>query len=102
MTSFLHDVVLRHAASLPDATAILCGDRRWSYRELAARTAELAGALRRAGAGLDDLILLLVETSPEAIALMTACSVVGAVFTVFSPSQPAARIDSIAAELAPT
>jgi amino acid adenylation domain-containing protein len=101
MTRFLHDVLLRHAARLPDATAIVHRDRRWTYRELAARIDALAGELRRAGAGLDDRILIATDTTPEAIALVAACSVVGAVFTVVSPAQPAARILGVAAELAP-
>ncbi len=99
---FLHEVILRHTVTLPDVVAILHGERRWSYRELRARTEELAAELRRAGAGLEDRILIVAETTPDAIALMTACSVVGAVFTVISPTQPAARIQSIAGELAPT
>jgi amino acid adenylation domain-containing protein len=101
MRSF-HDVILHKAALQPDAAAILQGQRRWSYRELRERVDRLAGELRRAGAGLEDRILILAETTPEAIALVTACSVVGAVFTVISPAQPAARIQSIAAELTPT
>lgn len=49
-------------------TALLCGDERLDYAELAARVMRAAGALRVLGAGPGDRVLFLMRDTPEFVA----------------------------------
>ena len=51
---------LRYAEQqFPRKTAVVCGDRRFSYVELAERSSRLAGALRNAGVKAGDRVAFL-------------------------------------------
>jgi propionyl-CoA synthetase len=71
--------------------------RRYTYRELQARVAELAGALRRLGVERGDRVLLYVPMIPEAVMAMLACARLGAIHSVvfggFGSRELGARID---------
>jgi acetyl-CoA synthetase len=71
-------------AADPRALALLelarDGSRReWSYREVAERSARLAGALRRAGIDRGDVVMTLIGNRPEWALTMMACFRIGAV-----------------------
>jgi fatty-acyl-CoA synthase len=57
---FLH----RAAYIYPDKTAVVSGDRRYSYRQLAERSWRLAGALRSAGLRKEERVATLLFNSP--------------------------------------
>jgi len=57
---FLH----RAAYIYPDKTAVVSGQRRYSYRQLAERSWRLANALRSAGMRKDDRVATLLFNSP--------------------------------------
>ena len=57
---FLH----RAASIYPDRTAVVHGERRYSYRQLAERSWRLANALRSAGMGKGDRVATLLVNSP--------------------------------------
>jgi fatty-acyl-CoA synthase len=57
---FLH----RAAYIYPDKTAVVHGERRYSYRQLAERSWRLANALRSAGLGKGDRVATLLVNSP--------------------------------------
>jgi fatty-acyl-CoA synthase len=57
---FLH----RAAYTYPDKTAVVHGERRYSYRQLAERSWQLAGALRSAGLTKGDRVAALLVNSP--------------------------------------
>lgn len=66
------------------------GDRRcWSYAELDAETAKLAGALRSLGLGRGDVIALYMPMLPEIVAAYFAIAKIGAIamplFSGFGP-----------------
>ena len=56
---FLH----RAAYLYPDKTAVVDGERRYSYRQLAERSWRLANALRRSGLGKGDRVATLLFNS---------------------------------------
>ncbi|GAA4665159.1 (2,3-dihydroxybenzoyl)adenylate synthase [Gordonia humi] len=60
-------------------TAVVDGDRRLTYRELAARTVELAHGLRGLGIGAGDAVLLQLPNSAEFIVSWFALQRLGAV-----------------------
>ena len=70
---------------------------RMTYAELRDATARLAGALRDAGVGTGDRVLIYMPMIPEAAVAMLACARIGAVHSVvfggFAASELAVRID---------
>jgi malonyl-CoA/methylmalonyl-CoA synthetase len=80
MTNHLFDAML--AGRLTDERPFLklADGRIWSYAEILALTGRMANALRDLGARRDDRVAVLVEKSPEALALYFACLRAGIVF----------------------
>ncbi len=70
---------------------------RLSYAELLEDVAQLAGALRDAGIGLGDRVLIYMPMIPEAATAMLACARIGAIHSVvfggFAAAELAVRID---------
>ncbi|OUE36871.1 acetate--CoA ligase [Billgrantia desiderata SP1] len=92
----------RHLEKRGDQTAIIWeGDdpkdsKHVSYRELHAKTCQLANALKELGIGKGDVVTLYMPMIPEAAVAMLACARIGAVHSVvfggFSPDALAQRI----------
>ncbi|MCE8020311.1 acetate--CoA ligase [Halomonas sp. MCCC 1A11036] len=92
----------RHLAARGDQTAIIWeGDdpkdsKHVSYRELHAKTCQLANALKELGIRKGDVVTLYMPMIPEAAVAMLACARIGAVHSVvfggFSPDALAQRI----------
>jgi acyl-coenzyme A synthetase/AMP-(fatty) acid ligase len=79
--NFARDVLERLPA---DHTALIelarDGSRRsWTFAEVAARSASLAGSLRARGVGRGDVVMTLIGNRPEWVLAMCACFRVGAV-----------------------
>ncbi|MFF0304504.1 amino acid adenylation domain-containing protein [Streptomyces sp. NPDC004562] len=66
-----------------------------SYRVLARRVDAYAEGLAAGGVGIGDRVVVASQTSASAIAVMLACSRVGAVFVPVDPDIPALRLDAI-------
>ncbi len=92
----------RHLDARGDQTAIIWeGDdpkdsKHVTYRELHAKTCQLANALKELGIGKGDVVTLYMPMIPEAAVAMLACARIGAVHSVvfggFSPDALAQRI----------
>ena len=55
----------RSAMVYPDKTAVVHGERRFTYAELYARCRRLAGALAGRGVGIGDTVSLMAPNVPE-------------------------------------
>jgi propionyl-CoA synthetase len=68
-----------------------------TYKELQARVASLAGALRAKGVGKGDRVIIYMPMIPEALEAMLACARLGAIHSVvfggFAAKELAVRID---------
>ena len=95
----LHEVFEAQAATTPDATAIVCGDVRWTYAELDRATNSLARRLRALGAGPGQFVAIYFERSELPIIAILACHKSGAAYVPIDPTYPGERIQHIAAEL---
>src|SRR5574337_199853 len=69
----------RRARLTPDATAIVFGDRRFSYRELDDRVTRLAHALRELGVGPGDRVALLSVNHPAYLEALFAAGLLNAI-----------------------
>lgn len=77
----------------PDKIALIAGERRVTYRELAAQAARLARQLRLRGIARGDRVVVLLENSPETVIAIFAVLQAGAVFSVVNPGT---KLDKLA------
>ena len=91
----LQDYLVRQAEGRPDATALVMGDERVSYRELEARSNQLARQLRASGCEPGDRICLFLPKTPDAILAMVSVLKAGCVYVPIDLESPALRISKI-------
>src|SRR4051812_41013076 len=74
----------RSAAIYPDKTAVIDGERRFTYRELYARCRRFADALRRRGIGRGDTVAVLAPNVPALLEAHFAVPMAGAVLNALN------------------
>lgn len=80
------------ASRFPDKTAIVCGEARPSYAELADRAAGLARELKRRGLRRGDRVVLFLHNSVDAVAGVFGVLAAGGVFSVINPGTKADKL----------
>jgi acyl-CoA synthetase (AMP-forming)/AMP-acid ligase II len=88
---FLH----RAAYLYPDKTAVVYGERRYSYRQLAERSWRLANALRSAGLGKGDRVATLLFNSPAMLEAHFAVPAAGGILVTVNHRLASAEIGYI-------
>ncbi|MFP4446029.1 MAG: class I adenylate-forming enzyme family protein [Desulfosudaceae bacterium] len=68
-----------HARNNADGEAVVYGDKRVTWREMAVRACKLANALRRTGINKDDKVAFMFYNCPEFIEINYAIQVAGAI-----------------------
>ncbi|HEX2268423.1 MAG TPA: amino acid adenylation domain-containing protein, partial [Pyrinomonadaceae bacterium] len=91
-TRCIHELFEQQVELTPDATAVVFGAERLSYRELNERANQCAHRLRSLGAGPEKLIGIAVERSPEMIAGVLGILKAGAAYVPLSPYTPPERL----------
>ncbi len=76
----------RSAARLPDKIALVCGNRRLTYRDVDAECNRLARVLRDRGVQRGDRVALYLDNSVEAVVCVFAVWKAGAVLMPVNPS----------------
>ncbi|WP_344097942.1 amino acid adenylation domain-containing protein, partial [Streptomyces stramineus] len=88
----LHEAVADAARRHPGRTALVAGDTRLTYRELAERARRVGHTLRRLGARPNELVAVIARKGwPQAVAALGVLES-GAAFLPLDPDQPAERI----------
>src|SRR6185436_34294 len=82
----------RQVLRTPDATAIVCGDRRLTYRELDSRSDAMARLLARRGAAPEVHVAICVDRSLDLVPWLLAILKCGAAYVPLDPSYPAERL----------
>jgi amino acid adenylation domain-containing protein len=80
------------AARLPDAPAVVLGDRTLTYSELNERANRLCHALRARGAGPGRTVAILLDRSPELIASVLAVMKSADAYLPLNPDHPTERL----------
>jgi len=95
-----YEALVPHAASTRPCLHLDDGTT-WTYADLDARSAALAGALGRAGARAGDRVLAQVAKSPDAVALYLACLRAGVVFVPLNTAYTAAEVQGFVDDAEP-
>ena len=88
-------------ARTPEAVALSCGERSWTYRELDEAANRLAHLLVERGVGPGQSVVLLFSRSAEAIVAILAVLKTGAAYLPIDPALPSARIEFMLTDAAP-
>ena len=102
----IHEFMLAAARSAPDRPAIVeagpdGGFHSLTYRQLERRVHGYADALDQIGIGIGDRVVLESDNSACAVAMLLACSTLGATFIPVSPAMPTPALLAITASVEP-
>ncbi|HEV8315076.1 MAG TPA: AMP-binding protein [Burkholderiaceae bacterium] len=89
----LHQHFLDSAAHHPEHTALVCGEQRYSYADVARRAHALALALQQRNVQRGDRVALFFDNGVEFVVGLYACLAIGA---VFMPVNPLTKADKLA------
>ncbi|MGA4792521.1 amino acid adenylation domain-containing protein, partial [Nocardia sp. AB354] len=95
------ELFAEQVARTPNATALSCGDRSYSYRQLDEAANRLAHLLSGHGVGPGCVVGLLMQRSAQAITAITAVFETGAAYLPIDPEHPRARIEFMIADATP-
>lgn len=74
----LGDVLDQHSRTYPEKVATVCGEHRYTYRQLRERVEGLTASLANLGVGQGDRVLWLGQNCHRLLELMLACAKLGA------------------------
>jgi amino acid adenylation domain-containing protein/FkbH-like protein len=84
------------AARTPAAEALVCGSKRFTYRELSERATRVAKHLRTLGVGNQSLVGICLERSEDMVAGILGTLQAGGAYVPLDPAYPKARLATIA------
>jgi amino acid adenylation domain-containing protein len=95
------ELISRQVADHPDSVAVVADDARLTYRDLAARTSDLARALRTEGVGPESVVAVCLERSSHLVVGLLAVFEAGGAYLPLDPAQPPARLRQLLADARP-
>lgn len=101
MSGLLQELVTKQAQTRPDATALVHGKTRLTYRELDEASDRLAAILKASGCVRGDRVCFLLPKSPEAIIAMLGILKADCMHVPLDASSPAPRLARIVASCEP-
>ncbi len=97
----VHEWLRRTTARLPEKTAIVCGDQRWTYRMVDTASSQLALHWLSSGMRRGDRVAIFLENTIEAVVCMYAAMKAGGAFIVLEPGMKAPKLANILGEVEP-
>ncbi|MFB7664837.1 amino acid adenylation domain-containing protein [Kitasatospora sp. NPDC056138] len=82
----------QHARRTPEATALIAGNTRLSYRELGERADRIAAGLRARGIGVESLVGVCLPRTADLPVALLAVAKAGAGYLALDPGHPAERL----------
>lgn len=98
----LDELAAAQAARTPDATAVIAGGRRLTYRDLVRRANGLAHRIRAAGARPGDAVAVLLPRDEHLVVALLAVLTAGCHYVPLEPAHPPARLRDLVADAGPT
>ena len=98
VTTTVPEAFERQARLTPDALAVVAGETRLSYAELAARVHQLANRLRGAGVDHEQMVAIALPRSAEMVVAVLAVLTAGGAFVPVDPSWPVERRRQVSIE----
>lgn len=89
------------AAKTPDALAVVCGEKTYSYHQLNDEANRIAHTLLAKGIQAEDKIVVCLERSAEFIPVILGILKAGGAYVPIDPTQPKERINVILQDLRP-
>ncbi|WP_146174889.1 non-ribosomal peptide synthetase [Umezawaea tangerina] len=99
-TGAVHDRVQDQARATPDAVAVVGDHRSLTYAELVSTADRVAAALHRLGVRTGDLVPLVVDRGPLAVAAMLGIMRAGAAYVPVERTWPRRRVEQVLAAVA--
>ena len=93
--SCIHNLFELSAQRTPDATALICGAKRTSYRELNQRANQVAHYLRKRGVSQETLVGICVERSSDLLVGIFGILKAGGAYVPLDPAYPKDRLGYI-------
>ena len=97
-TTTVPDAFARQVELTPDALAVVAGDVRLTYRELADRSYQLANHLRAMGVSHEQMVAIALPRSVEMVVAAMAILAAGGAFVPVDPQWPAERRRQVIAD----
>ncbi|MBW2050512.1 MAG: AMP-binding protein, partial [Deltaproteobacteria bacterium] len=91
----LHQYLEKSAARLLDKTALICGQRRLTYRQINDSANRLAASLINLGINRQDRIIVFMANSAEAVISLFGILKANAVFIILNPQMKARKLNYI-------
>jgi amino acid adenylation domain-containing protein len=91
-STLLHTLFEEQSRRTPDAVAVVCGERRWTYRELDHRAGVLMEHLRARGVGPEEVVGLCIDRSEDMVAALLGILKAGAAYLPLDPGYPRERL----------
>jgi amino acid adenylation domain-containing protein len=92
---YVHDLFADQAAKTPDAVAVVFDDKKLTYRELDAKSNQLAHHLRKLGVKADTLVGVCVERSLEMVIGLLGILKAGGAYVPLDPRYPKDRVEFV-------
>ncbi|MFD7551820.1 amino acid adenylation domain-containing protein, partial [Streptomyces sp. NPDC059816] len=90
--------ITAQAARTPSAVAVVAGDAVWSYAELDERSDRVAGWLAGRGVGPDGRVGVVMDRSPELVAVLLGVWKSGAAYVPLDSAHPVDRLRGVVSE----
>lgn len=90
------DAFLRNKCQTPEATAVIENEKRWSYREIAELSRNVARGMQECGIRKGDIVPVIGKPGINNLLATIGLWQVGAVYAPVSNDQPVARIRKVA------
>ena len=94
----VHELFETEVRKTPNAVAVECGDRQWTYREINLRANQLARRLQKQGVHPDTSVGFCIERSAEMIIGLLGILKAGGNYVALDPSWPDERLAFILRE----
>lgn len=99
--SSIPDLIVRHALTDPNKTAVICGSESLNYQQLNNESNQLAYYLQYNGIEIGSKILVCLNKTPHIVTALLAVMKIGGVFIPIDPKYPRNRIDFIICDANP-